>query len=891
MKSPVTLLLIFLLTIGNLQAQYWSGQDSLFGNEWIAFDQTYLKFKVGEDGFYTISRNLLSSHGVPTSSIEARYFQFWHLGQEVSVRATTDEFMDANDSFTVYARKNRGEFDRHLYINADSEQLNPEYSLFSDSSTYYITWNTDIEGKRYAETPNDLSNLAPKDEFFTDEIKTVFSDRHFKRCADGNCNLIFSTYDEGQGFGYHSGNNKSQFALQPKEIFTNGPDATLETRLSNNVRNSVILGQVKLSANGTSVDTLGFQFKPQVTQNESHIDIEEVYDGMSVEFEGLTAASDYHAISVLSLKYPRQFKFEGRSMYQLTIDPSASAKHLLFEDFDGGDQLECWDLNSGDLYIVQKDSTGGYRLNLPPENETRQLVIANPEKAYNPVENLDAVHFQDFTTVDPNYIIISHPDLYDDGNGNDWVAEYAQYRSTIEGGGYSPLIVSIEDLYDQFAYGIDRHPSSIRLFVQWFNKNWASPQFLFIIGKGVEAWQIRDKTNDWQFVPVFGSPGADALICSDNLFRPILPTGRLPVINGKEIETYLTKVQIHESHLLDGQSLEEREWAKNGVHLSGGNLDDPWEIALIRKELDDMKEVIEPSMLGMKIHTFQKKTTGTVTVSDNQRLTDLINNGVSLVTYFGHSGVQLIDFQIIDDVTTLPVNDKFHVYAGMGCYAGQIFDQEQRSYSEKWTLADRRGAIAFVANSSAGFISSLQLMGTKIYDGYGNKYYGEAIGLSIWDAINQFLEENRDTSNALYFSPDVELAFSLNICGDPAIKLCSGNGPDFILDPQSVAVKEDIITVETDSISLQFAAINIGKVMDDAMYIRIEQELPIGETVVLLEEKILAPRYRDTLNYKLVSLKERAVGFNKINIIIDAQDNVDETPNPEAESNNDLNCR
>ena len=754
--------------------------------------------------------------------------------------------------------------------------------------SYYITWDLSKVGKRLEEGINDVSNLPAAETYFMDNLKLVFSDRHFKQCADGNCELIFSTYDAGQGFAYHSGSNKSQFTLHPTQVHPSGPEAELNLRLSNNVRNSVINGMTTISVNGQLIDTFDFQYKPQVAHSITEIPVDGVFDGMSVELEGHRASTDYHAVASIELTYPRQFDFNGLSEYTIFLDAASEARHILIENFNGGDMIEGWDMASGTWFTSHRDSNGHYSFHLPPSGKSRKLRIINPLEATHPITDLINVPLQDFSGIDPNFIIISHPDLYDDGQGQNWVNAYAEYRATEDGGGFVPVVVSIEELYDQFAYGIDRHPSSVRLFVQWFSKNWTDPKFLFIIGKGVEAWQIRNKSNDWQFVPVFGNPGADALICSDNFYRPLLPTGRIPVINGKEVETYLRKVILHEAHINSPQSLQDREWAKNGVHLSGGRLDDAWELALIRKELDDMKEVIEPSMLGMKIHTFQKKTTGTVTVSDNQRLTDLINNGVSLVTYFGHSGVQLIDFQIIDDVTTLPVNDKFHVYAGMGCYAGQIFDQEQRSYSEKWTLADRRGAIAFVANSSAGFISSLQLMGTKIYEGYGNKYYGEAIGLSIYDAIGQFLEENRDTSNALYFSRDVELAFSLNICGDPAIKLCTGKGPDFIVDPQSVTLNETIITSETDSLTLQFTAVNLGKVVEDSIVILVEQTLPSGEMETVLERRIRAPRYRDTLRYRIPSLMDRAVGLNKLNITIDAHNDVEELPENEAELNNDL---
>ena len=133
-KTPCILLFLLVLSLGRLQAQYWNGQDSLYGNEWISFDQSYFKFKIGNDGFYRLDRNTLSDYGLPVTTVEARHFQFWHLGEEVSVKSTTDGIMGEKDNFIILAKANDGTFDRHLFVDADRDQLNPDYSLFSDSS-------------------------------------------------------------------------------------------------------------------------------------------------------------------------------------------------------------------------------------------------------------------------------------------------------------------------------------------------------------------------------------------------------------------------------------------------------------------------------------------------------------------------------------------------------------------------------------------------------------------------------------------------------------------------------------------------------------------------------------------------------------------------------------
>ena len=142
MKAILPVLLLTICCLSTSHAQYWNGTDSLYGNEWIQYDQDYVKFKITEDGFYRLNKSILGAGGVPVDNIEARHFQFWHLGLQIPVVATTDGLMTAQDDFVLYAEQNKGEFDTHLFRNGLADQLNPEYSLFTDTAAYFITWNT-----------------------------------------------------------------------------------------------------------------------------------------------------------------------------------------------------------------------------------------------------------------------------------------------------------------------------------------------------------------------------------------------------------------------------------------------------------------------------------------------------------------------------------------------------------------------------------------------------------------------------------------------------------------------------------------------------------------------------------------------------------------------------
>lgn len=867
-------------------AQYWSGQDSLYGQEWINFNQTYVKFNVAEDGVYKLDYQGLLEAGIPVDQLFAKSLQVWHFGEQVPIIATTDSRMSNDDYFLVYARKNRGDFETHLYPEGIHDQLNPEYSMFTDSAAYFVTWNLNEDGLRLTEMENDLTNLPAEEPFFIDEIRQVYNNRYLNYCQDQNCFIVFSHFDNSEGWAFQSGSHVTNFTLYPNFIYRSGPDGRLVTRVTNNMRNVDDTGVLGIYVNDSLYSSTPYNRKPALMADTLTVPIEQVQLGMEMSIAGEHSGQKL-AVSTYSLQYPRQFRFERDSSYTLTIPSSNDDKNILLNNFNGGDQIRIWDFENGAFINADLESNFAYRFRLRGADKERKIFVHKVGSTERKVENLQSVNFRDYSEIDPNYIIISHPKFMDDGQGNNFVLDYAQYRASQEGGDFTPVIVPITTLMDQFAYGIEKHPSAIRHFVHWITKNWSDPQFVLLMGKGVVAHENREVDIDWHSIPTFGFPGSDMLLISDQDFRPLLPIGRIPVVEASEIGDYLEKVITHEQRLSDPQTTDDREWAKDVVHLSGGDLGSPVEISLIRDGLDQMADTISKSMMSPTVHTFQKKTSGTVSVSDNERLTGLINNGVSLVTYFGHSGVQLLDFQIIDDVNTLPSNDRFHVFMAMGCYAGDIFDFERRSYSETWALVPNKGSVVFIANSSAGYIPTLKSMGNKIYHNYSNRYYGQAIGTSIKEAVGEFIEENR-IGNELNFNVNVELAFSLNICGDPAVKLIQGPTPDLLVDPESVNIKEEIITIESDSLNVAFDVVNLGKFTEDSVALYVEQTLPDGERVTVFEDSILMPRHRDTINIRIPGQGEKAGGFNRLEIAIDAGHKISEEPAPAAEANNSL---
>ena len=73
--------LLLLLIVSSLGAK-----AQLYNNEWIDYNKTYYKFKVGTSGLYRINQSALASIGLV--NINADYFQIWRQGKEVPLYTT-----------------------------------------------------------------------------------------------------------------------------------------------------------------------------------------------------------------------------------------------------------------------------------------------------------------------------------------------------------------------------------------------------------------------------------------------------------------------------------------------------------------------------------------------------------------------------------------------------------------------------------------------------------------------------------------------------------------------------------------------------------------------------------------------------------------------------------
>ncbi len=286
--------------------------------------------------------------------------------------------------------------------------------------------------------------------------------------------------------------------------------------------------------------------------------------------------------------------------------------------------------------------------------------------------------------------------------------DYAAYRKSTTGGGYDTLIADINMLYDEFAYGVQYHSLAIRNFAHYVDAHFNQPKpfYFFLIGKGQLYTSARNDASSRALntVPTFGAPGSDNLLTAyNNDWYPHIAIGRLSCFSGSEVKTYLDKVKDYETAQQENcsfgtQTLANKDWQKQVIHLTGGtdttqqNLFDGYLNTGLYNPLVPMKAIIQDTLFGANVSIFKKTSAAPVQISASVKLDSLINTGVSIINFFGHSAFSTLEFAI-DNPTTYQNYGKYPLFLSNGCFSGNLFENPAqnngiRGLSERFVVPD-----------------------------------------------------------------------------------------------------------------------------------------------------------------------------------------------------------
>jgi len=891
--KKILLVSIILLLAFNSHAQ--------FNNSWIDYSKTYYKFKLTKDTLTRIYQPVLAAAGL--GSVPAQNFQLWHNGKEVRMfTSVATGVLGSGDFLEFWGEMNDGKPDKALYRNVDY-QMSDKYSLETDTSTYFLTVNPTASNLRYLTTANPTAgNVLPAEPYFMRRIEQHYRNQINKGYAAVIGEYVYSSsYDIGEGW---TSDNIAPCCSLVKVLdninkYTAGPQNNVMFTVSA-VGNALNPRELVAKVQGTTVIQKPMPYFNALKDTVRNLPLSILnspsFIGVSINGNS-TLATDRVVVSSFSVTYPATFNFNNTKNFYFELKNTVAGNYLVITNFNtNGNAPILYDYNGGRRIVGDISIAGEVRFVLQPSADTlRRFNLMNGDASnIGQVTSLSSKTFINYSSAanQGDYIIISNPVLYNNGSGVNNVDLYRQYRSTVAGGSFNAKVYNIDELTDQFGFGIKKHPAAIRDFILYANQQFTpTPKYVFIMGRGISyqdytSNQSNPIADQLDLVQTFGWPASDILLaCPPGTNVPVVPIGRLGAINGTEVGYYLDKMkQYEQAQQSTIQTINEKGWMKNMLHTIGGS--DSLENAQFGVYMNGYKNIIEDTLYGAHVETFAKTSVSAIEQQQSQRISELFQSGLSYVKYFGHSSANELAINL-----NYPENyqntGKYPFIHVSGCTVGNFFTYNPArlagysgmSLSEKYVLINQKGGIGFLGSTHFGIAPFLNFYNTNYYNKLAFSMYGNTIG----NQLKATLQELGGNPGSLDYYTRLHIE-EINLQGDPALRINSFAKPDYVIEDQLVKFTPSIISVADQNFTVNVKVMNIGRAIRDSMRVKIRQKLPNDSIRILYNQIIPATLYMDSFNLTVPINPVTDKGLNKLLVSVEADSRIDEL----SESNNEL---
>lgn len=805
--------MVALLLTGEAWAQTPAKWSGVHGNEWIDYSKSFVRIGIKTKGLHKIPFSILTTDFKTKANGN---YQLFHRGVEVKIIVNANEII-------FYGEPNDGESDKWLFRPGPEARINPYVSFFSDEGSYILTY---AEGAKRMTPAVDGTSYSgdPEPYHFQKFIKTYNDQFNYSTLATVNnpqpLNNCFyekrNTYVSGTLLG---GNNRDE-VLVLDNWASNAVDLpTLEVMMhsigsgSHNFNFSV--GRTNASGDhSTILQTLSFGGIDAAKTAVFTIPAANLNQTGGILRTKSTITGDFGAQTYYILSYPQLSSMLGKSSLFMNFKASSevSPVSLHIGITNAENDIVLYDVSdSHNPHVVQGVLEGGTYHAAVTRSQNKEVhllaarpsgiievspdmiadVMLQPSYAYPEVVNDNVVA----NPSDYDYLIITANTLLEEAN------QYALYRSSPKGGGYKVAVFEIKSLYNQFNYG-EPSPVAIKRFVDFMLKDGIrSKHNLLLIGNSVTAPDIpsipRLKKEMPGEVPSIGDPGSDFLLVAGihglGEDIPAIPVGRISALSGPiagvspdptAVANYLAKVKKYESPTGD------LTWRKNLIHLDGGKPGDNFTVDYLDKLIPFARSLDASKPI---------ETLGTTNLTAPLRpanITEQVNNGTGMITYYGHGLVNLTQYNIgliskENNTSTnyftstngtyngSSTNEKFPFIYFNGCGVGNVFSSRNPAtivLASDWLNVANKGAIAIIASSYNSYPGPTGIYLKLLYTELFGKTDAErkTIGMIKNEIATKIISGDftrRTTATA--DDLDKNNLHIANLFGDPALKLLS----------------------------------------------------------------------------------------------------------------------
>jgi len=448
-------------------------------------------------------------------------------------------------------------------------------------------------------------------------------------------------------------------------------------------------------------------------------------------------SSDLSLFSSLKIDYAREYLAQGRQLsffvpnYKLTYAKGFTTPNI-----------RVFDTTNADAPVLIKNlavepDNGGFRVVLP-SNRSR-VMLAVEDAAIAAADSIAPNAPSTLSTAAHNadLVIVTYKGWT--AQANDW----ANYRRAQ---GLSVEVVDIEDVFDEFSYGIVS-PDSIRSFLQYAKAEWQTkPNYVLFLGDSTYDPKNYLGNGNNNFVPtrlvdtVQTETGSDETLADfndDGLAE--LAVGRIPARDAATVTLALNKISGFEQTVGQGFN--------RGI-LFASDLPDGYDFEALSLRLSSQLPASIPRVMINRGQT-----------NSNALLLAEMNAGKYLVNYSGHGSTAAWatnSFFTGAQASQLTNSNNQSIFTMLTCLNGYFVAQTD-SLSESLMKNPNGGAVATWASTGLTTPGVQELLATRFFS---------QIGTSNMTRIGDLIKDAKTAVNA---GRDVRLSWVL--LGDPMLKV------------------------------------------------------------------------------------------------------------------------
>jgi hypothetical protein len=783
-------------TLLNYQAaQEWRGiPRSMLGasNQFPEFGDTRYKITVDRDGIYELTYNQLNNVHSLGITLDVSKIHLSSQGHDVAITVKdqgNDGQFGPGDSIKFYGQKFTGNLLAPVYAGENANWTNyspetpegccdlwqPEFNAemmekYTDENVYWLTLGK-TDGLIMDTIPGEPVSSAQAPQFFTDTVHAEQSHEWFTFHFTSEDTWFWDRLNVTNPTTRTYTTTLSSLVTEPMTATIRGElvarrnsiyDVDHHTPIYINDR-SIAINENESTWNGIS----RYPFEANIPQSdlkegENQLKLSVLLDAYPSQF------SDDIYFDWFEIQYARRFEAlddqlrfsfdEGGQIWNYQVDGFTSSE---VEVFDITDPLQPVHIIGGEPL------TNGISFESSHPGQRDYYLVGNGSVIKDPagLTFYTPPNWSSMTS-GADYVFITHEKFL---GGIQSLATYRQAQ------GLSTKVIDVEDLYNEFNYGIF-NPIAIKNFLTYTFANWQTPPtYVLLVGDG--HWNFKNYQSNISGIdyssptPIYMPPNLSWVdpwqgeVDSANLLATIVNSpenpdplpdvniGRLPVNNVNELQAFIDKIKTYESASLE-------DWWYRLIFIADGDNDPAGDFAQLA---EDIIAQIPPAYSSERIY---KSDYASGSAVKDAILNALNSNAAAFVNFIGHGSIEQWSkgnpggIFSVQDIASINNSSRLPVLLSMDCLDGYWLYPGQSGLVEELVRAESKGVVSAFAPTGLGVATGHDALQRGFYQAVFQgdiKLFGPAVlagKLALYKTGHNF-----------------DLLHTFTIFGDPALKL------------------------------------------------------------------------------------------------------------------------